>query len=205
MNRVLLVTDGIFHPPLIGRFVLHRLLRQVKGFQFQHTRSFEYLPTDLIDFNALVIYIHHEKISAKALAALDAFVSGGGGVLGIHTATASFMGQRDYFELLGGRFIEHGEVAPFDVKPVAGSTIFDGLPAFCVVDELYLHELHSRITVHFNAHLQGQNIPVVWTCKYGSGRICYASPGHRIQTLLNPTYQKVLKRGLSWVCQPKSD
>lgn len=217
MKKILLVTAGIFHPPFFGRMTLHKTLASSplpeeapfgddKGpgvrerFEFQHIRSMEKLPDDLEDFSALVIYLHHQKISGAALAALDKFVSNGGGILGVHTATAAFKEQWHYFEILGGRFIGHGPIEPFEVKPVPKSEIFAGIPAFTVKDELYIHELQPGITAHFTAMHEGDEVPIVWTYHYGQGRVCYAVPGHRTETMRNEIYQKVLQRGLAWIC-----
>lgn len=200
MKKVLLVTDGIFHPPFLARKALHDTLAKLDDFDFQHTHSMEKLPGNLKDFSAIVIYLHHKKISEQALVTLDNFVSNGGGILGVHSATAAFQKQIHYFEILGGRFIGHGPIEPFEVKPVLESEIFDGIPAFTVKDELYIHELQPGITPHFTAMHEGQEIPIVWTYHYGNGRICYAVPGHRTKTMKNETYQKILQRGLNWVC-----
>jgi len=200
MKKILLVTDGIFHPPFFGRVVLHKTLAELGGFAFQHIRSMEKLPDHLKDFSALVIYIHHKKISERALAALDDFVSNGGGILGVHSATASFQNQIHYFEILGGRFIGHGPVTPFEVKPTTESELFAGLTAFTVRDELYIHELQPGIRPHFTATHEGQEVPIVWTYQYGRGRVCYAVPGHLTETMRNEMYQKILQRGLVWVC-----
>jgi len=200
MKKVLLATDGFFHPPFSARKVLHKTLAELDGYEFQHVRSMEQLPENLNEFSAVVIYLHHQKISEGAISQLDGFVSNGGGILGVHTATAAFKEQRHYFEILGGRFIGHGPVAPFEVKPVPDSEVFVDIPPFSVKDELYIHELQPGITPHFTATHEGQEIPVVWTYYYGQGRVCYAVPGHRTETMRDKTYQKILQRGLAWVC-----
>lgn len=200
MKKILLVTDGIFHPPFSARKALHKTLAELNGFEFQHVHSMEKPPDNLKDFSALVIYIHHKKISERALAQLDEFVSIGGGILGVHSATASFQEQLHYFKILGGRFIGHGPVAPFEVRPVLGSEIFAGISTFTVKDELYIHELQPGITSHFTATHEGQEVPIVWTYQYGKGRVCYTVPGHRTESMRDETYQKILQRGLNWVC-----
>jgi len=200
MKKVLLVTDGIFHPALLARKALHKCLAELDSFEFRHAHSMETLPDNLKEFSVIVIYLHHKKISEQALAKLDDFVSNGGGILGIHSATAAFKKQLHYFEILGGRFIGHGPIEPFEVKPVSESEIFAGIPAFIVKDELYIHELQPGITPHFTATHDGQEIPIVWTYHYRQGRVCYAVPGHRTETMRDETYQKILKRGLTWVC-----
>jgi type 1 glutamine amidotransferase len=199
MKKVLLVTDGLFHPPLLARQILRRTLDALEGYSFQHIRSLEKLPADLNTFAAIVLYFHHEELSAAALEKLDAFVSTGGGLLGIHTATASFKKVPRYFEILGGRFIGHGPLEKFVVTPVGHKDVFSGIPAFEVLDELYMHELQPGIEVHFTANQEGEDIPVVWTYSFGEGKVCYATPGHRAETLRNKSFQKLLQQGLAWV------
>ena len=199
-NKILLVTDGIFHPPLLGRLRLHKMFSQMDGFSFAHISSLEKLPSNLSSFSALVLHYHHKTISPSALEQLDTFVKNGGGILAIHAATASFKQTLPYFKILGGRFIGHGKVESFKVEKVKDG-IFDGIDDFEVRDELYLHELEPGIEVHFMAKHEGKDIPVVWTYHYGKGKVCYAVPGHTTGTMYNETYQQVLRRGLTWVCE----
>ena len=198
-KKILLVTDGIFHPPLLGRLRLHKMFLQMNGFSLAHTSSLEKLPPDLSSCSALVLHYHHKVISTTTLEKLDAFVKNGGGILAIHAATASFKQTLPYFKILGGRFIGHGAVERFQVKRLE-SGIFDGLNDFEVRDELYLHELEPDIEVHFTAKHEGKDVPVVWTYRYGKGKVCYAVPGHTTGTMYNETYQQVLLRGLKWIC-----
>ncbi|MFZ5857985.1 MAG: ThuA domain-containing protein [Chloroflexota bacterium] len=199
MKNILLVTDGIFHPPLLGRLRLHKMFSQMGGFSFEHISSLEKLPTDLTSVSALVLHFHHKTISSSALERLDTFVKNGGGILAIHAATASFKQTLPYFKIIGGRFIGHGAVERFKVERVKDE-IFDGIDDFEVRDELYIHELEPGIEVHFTAKHEGKDIPVVWTYLYGKGKVCYAVPGHTTGTMVNKTYQEVLKRGLEWIC-----
>ena len=76
MKKVLLVTDGIFHPPYFGRMALQKSLAEMDGFEFQHIRSMEKLPADLKDSSRTGdLHYHHKRISQSALNSLDAFVS----------------------------------------------------------------------------------------------------------------------------------
>ena len=198
MKKVLLVTDGVFHPTFLGRLALHDALKQLEDFSFRHITSLEKLPRDLTSYSALALHYHHKKISSSALGKLDEFVKNGGGILAIHAATASFKETLPYFKILGGRFIGHGKVEPFEVTKVKDD-IFSGIENFVVKDELYIHELETDIEVHFTAKHEGKDIPVVWTYRYGDGKICYAVPGHTTGTMRNQTYQNILQRGLEWV------
>jgi len=198
MKKVLLVTDGIFHPPLFGRMTLHRVFHQMDGFSFQHIRSLEQLPMDMEKFSALVLHYHHKTISPSVLARLEWFIKNGGGILAIHAATASFKQSMPYFKILGGQFTGHGKVENFEVIKVRDD-IFTGISNFFIKDELYIHELEPGIEVHFTTKYQGKDVPVVWTYHYGRGSVCYTVPGHTTATMSHPMYQKILQRGLEWV------
>lgn len=147
----------------------------------------------------MVLYFHAADISPTALAKLDAFVGGGGGVLALHSATASFKEEPHYFEMLGGRFTGHGPVSTFALRPTAEAEVFEGVPAFTVRDECYLHETSPDITVHFTAQVGQLTVPAVWTYQYGAGRVCYAVPGHCASSMRHSLFQEVLRRGLAWV------
>ena len=200
MKKVLLVTDGIFHPTWLGRLTLHTILRQLDSYSFSHISSLEKLPADMESYSALVLHYHHKHISDSALKKLEQFSKNGGGILAIHAATASFKETMPYFKILGGRFIGHGKVENFEVQRIKND-IFGDIDNFIVKDELYIHELEPNIEVHFTAKLEEKDIPVVWTYRFGSGKVCYAVPGHTTRTMKNKTYQEVLKRGLIWVTE----
>jgi type 1 glutamine amidotransferase len=201
MKKILVVSDGFFHPPLVGRWVLKRTLAGWDGYAVKRLRSLEQLPPDLTDYAALVLYLHHKRISSAALDRFEAYITGGGGVLAIHSPTASYKDQPRFAEILGGRFVGHGPVGAYTLEPISPpGSLFGDLPPFQVVDELYHHALQPDIQVHFTAQERGQTIPVVWTRVHGLGRVCYACPGHRAESLRLAAYQVVLRQGLAWVC-----
>ncbi|PWH18597.1 MAG: hypothetical protein DDG60_00315 [Anaerolineae bacterium] len=195
---ILLVTDGIVHPPLAGRWALDRSLRALPGLRFEQIRSLENLPAEVERFAALVLYFHHKTLSPAALTRLESYARQGGGILALHSATASFKDCPPYFEILGGRFVAHGRVEPFEMVNCGGG-LFDDLPNFTLIDELYLHDFSAEIQVHFMSRHEGRDVPVVWTRHYGRGKICYAGPGHTAGSMNHPVYQDLLRRGLAWV------
>ena len=202
MKKVLLITDGIFHPPLLGCINLQRSLSELVDYQFQHIRSLEKLPVNLHEFSAVVLYFHHNTISDQALNKFDDFVLKGGGVLGVHSATASFKETDRFTDILGGKFIGHGPVETFAVTPVSPeSHIFQGILEFQVTDELYIHDLQPDIETHFAALHEEVQVPMVWTRNHGSGRVCYTCPGHRSAVFKQPAYREILVRGLKWAAE----
>jgi len=198
-RKILLVTDGLFHPPLRARRLLHSLFSEEPGSDVRRIRSLEELPQDLAGFNALVLYFHHRDISQDSLQRLSDYVLRGGGLLALHSATASFKGRPAYAALVGGSFAGHGPVSELQCTLVENSRVFSGLPDFTVRDELYLHRFEPDIQTHYTCVHDGEQVPVVWTREHGQGRVCVAVPGHTVSAMRSPIYREVLLRGLAWV------
>ena len=172
------------------------------GYHFRRVASLEALPGLKAEtFRGLVLYIHPEIISPAALESLEGFVRQGGGLLAVHSASASFKQEERYLDILGGRFREHGPIERFLVEPVAGlDEIFDSIPAFSVTDELYRHDYDADNRVHFDTAVGKEREPVVWTRRYGQGRVCYCALGHTVSSVRHPQVQRILQRGLGWAC-----
>ena len=201
-NRILLASSGLVHPSWLARRRLKHSLQTMPGYVFQQVTSLQVLPQlDMFSFKAIVLYFHLQAISASALDCLAELVRRGGGVLAIHSATASFKQEPRYFEILGGRFRTHGAIQAFTVRQtISSDDVFGHVGSFQIRDELYIHELAQEMTVHFEAMHAGTPVPVVWTRRYGAGRVCYAMPGHTAETMQHPMVHQILQRGLVWVC-----
>ncbi len=207
-TNILLVSAGFFHPPWLGRFWLRQTLQALPGTRSRQISTLEALPAiNPQEFQAIVLYIHQQKITPAALAALDQFVSQGGGLLAIHSATACFKNESHYFDILGGRFIRHEALCKLEIRPTQASEgLFAGINPFPLYEEPYEHEMNPNCTVHFDApHPQNpaddQRLPVVWTHHFGQGRVCYCLPGHRSAAMRHPVVREILQRGLNWVCR----
>lgn len=204
MKTVWLVSEGLIHPPLDGRLALGQALKRSGAFQVLQCRRLEQLPVDLSNVAAVVLYLHRQQVDDAALRRLLEYVAGGGGVLGVHSATASFKTSPAYFELLGGRFIGHGRVQPLQFRPLR-QDLFGGMAAFSVRDELYHHEFQPNVEVHWLASAGGEEAPAVWTYRYAAGRVCYLLPGHLGSSLRHPAVREIIRRGLNWVVSPAEE
>ncbi|MFZ4615123.1 MAG: ThuA domain-containing protein [Rectinemataceae bacterium] len=212
--RIILVDSGLFHPSLLARGRLLGLLKESNCEQILRVASLSALPADLSAWNVIVLYFHAAMAPESAISRLWSFVRAGGGILAIHSATASFKKQEAFGTLLGGHFAGHDAVGDCLLEPAGSDGPFAGLPAFRVRDEMYFHDLEPDIDIAFTARRCGSNgqpggldgrlpgvnppIPAVWTRRVGAGRVCHACPGHRAATLDNADYRRLILRGLSW-------
>ena len=142
---------GIIHPPLGARILLRKIMDGIPGLSIDWTSRVEDL-RKLTDkgFDGVLLYIHRQDISDTSLKALDYFSARGGGILALHSATASFKTRQAYSDILSGRFSGHGPVNSFTVHP-KGRGRFRDLGAFTVRDELYHHDISGDIDILYTA------------------------------------------------------
>lgn len=201
--KILLVSSGVFHPSWLGRLWLYSFLDALGEYRIKRAHSLEAIRNQtLSQYAAMVLYFHYKNISADALQALDQYTRSGGGLLALHSASASFKSEERYIEILGGRFERHGPVQNFQVEPAPQQgPVFQNIPAFDIQDELYRHSWESENQVHFSTEIEGMHEPVVWTRSFGLGRVCYCALGHRPAIMRHPCVQQILRQGLAWVCR----
>lgn len=198
---ILLISSGLFHPSLPARFSLRRFLQERCEAGLQSIASLEELPGLAVErFGALVLYIHQKAVSPRALDCLDAYLRQGGGLMALHSASASFKSEARYHDLLGGRFTGHGAVQSFEVEPVKGGEhVFPSTQGFSLRDERYLHEIRGGVQVHFVSVVGDERNPFAWTRRHGEGRVCYCAAGHTVASLRHPAVRGLIEEGLAWV------
>jgi type 1 glutamine amidotransferase len=199
-KNILLITDGIIHPSLFARYWLRKSLSQFPEYTYQHINSINKLVSKDPEFyNSLVLYYHHKNIEIDALEILKKYVINGGGILAIHSATASFKQNQKYFEILGGKFLHHDKPKKFAVTQSSSQEkIFGEIEEFIVYEELYQHQLFGENRIHFYTKIDNIEIPLVWTRKYGNGRICYITFGHIAGSMRQSQIINIIKNGLAW-------
>lgn len=188
---------------MAGRSALRSCLEKIPDLQLGEIARLNQIPRlDLENVQGMVFYFHHKQITRQALEQLDTFITRGGGLLAIHSASASFKTEPLYHRILGGHFREHGAVQEMRVLPAqSADAIFGDIAQFCVTDELYINDYDPHIQIHFYSPHEEVQEPVVWTHQHGAGRVCFCSLGHRADTMRHPSVQQIITRGLNWVCR----
>ncbi|MBD3344071.1 MAG: hypothetical protein GF401_03310 [Chitinivibrionales bacterium] len=131
--------------------------------------------------------------------ALRKWVQSGKGLLGVHGASISGKRNRNYQELIGGRFEKHPK--PFEVTlyPFHSRNQFtQGIAPFTVTDEFYLHTCNPDIEICLAALYNDEVHPMAWSRAEGKGRVAYLSPGHFPEVWNNKIWQAILVRMLAW-------
>jgi uncharacterized protein len=144
--------------------------------------------------------------SADQKAAILAFVSRGGGFVGVHSATDTLYEWPEYGSLVGAYFNDHpwtqrATVVVEDTSHPTTSTLGD---RFSIEEEFYRFRDNPRPRVHVLLRLDAASVsasgdyPLAWTNVYGSGRVYYNALGHFSETWLDRRFQDQVTAALSW-------
>lgn len=145
-------------------------------------------------------------LSAEQKQALLDFVRGGGGFVGIHSATDTLYRWPEYGELVGAVFQQHGPpttatVVVEDRQHPATRHLPDSYRYF---EEYYQFRQNPRPQAHILTHLDLASAgldgdrPLSWCKPYGAGRVYYNALGHFAATWDDPAFQAQVLQGLRW-------
>ena len=139
--------------------------------------------------------------------ALTHFVADGGGLLASHTASICFDDWSGWGDLVGGAWqwgvSSHPPWGPVTVDVVADHPVVDGLPGTFQLDDEVYGDLDVRPGVEVLAVARrtpdDDPQPVVWTYRFGAGRVVYDAFGHDVESLQHGTHAQLLGQALNWL------
>jgi len=195
-------TEGIYHDhPGTGR-LLRELLVAEPGLEAELSEDYEILASGLERFHTILFYTDVGSLTPAQEEGLLAYVRGGGGFFGLHTASASFRTNAGYHEMLNGTFDGHSPYMEFTVTVSDGDhPITRGLEAFTVHDELhYFAHDASRSQRLMEAYDPTTDATYAMALhhRYGAGRVFYFALGHDAGAHHHPTFRAVIRRGVQW-------
>jgi type 1 glutamine amidotransferase len=188
------------------------------GFDVEETQDPFLLERDLTGYDLIVVGwtqgMTTEDLSDKAEGRLLEAVAGGTGLAGWHGMTASFRSSLPYNLVLGASFVEHpggeGVEVPYDVRIVdRDHEVTHGVEDFEVASEQYYMQVDPAVhvlasTTFTGEHLpwlDGVEMPVAYTKRWGEGRVFYSSVGHLPKDLKIPAHERMVRQGLAWAAR----
>ncbi|MFD8492350.1 ThuA domain-containing protein [Amycolatopsis sp. NPDC059657] len=152
------------------------------------------------------------ELTKEQAAGLTGAVHAGTGFAGWHGGiVGTFTTNTDYLRMVGGLFLFHPEeFLEYEVTIDAPHPIVAGLSDFTVCTEQYwllsdsLNDVIARTAVTPSAGGHGPGLvsmPVVWTRRWGAGRLFFSAIGHRVADLEHPTVRELTHRGLVWAAR----
>ncbi|MCE9561729.1 MAG: ThuA domain-containing protein [Planctomycetes bacterium] len=200
--KVLFLGDNAGHKPA-DRFKQLEPVFAKRGIALTYTDKVEDLNAKTLgEYDALMIYANHTKISPEQEKALLEYVESGKGFVPLHCASYCFLNSPKYIELVGAQFRSHGggTFRTDIVKP--DHEIMKGYQAFSSWDETYVHTKHNEkdrtvLEVRTDGDLKE---PWTWIRTQGKGRVFYTAWGHDNRTWEHPGFQNLVERGVRWSC-----
>jgi type 1 glutamine amidotransferase len=144
-------------------------------------------------------------------AALQRYIRGGGGFVGIHSAVGSMRSWPWFWALIGGSFVRHPKLQEFTLRVIDAqhpSTAFMDA-SFRWSDEFYfLRDIPPDLHVLLAGELatlddaqkpQGEATrPLAWCHLFEGGRAWTTTLGHRKEHYADPFFQRHLLGGIRW-------
>lgn len=142
-------------------------------------------------------------------------VQGGTGLAGCHGGMCdSFRNNVDWQFMTGGQWVAHpgNDNVKYTVEiKQSSSPIVQGIEDFTVESEQYYLHVDPAVEVlattrfpvadgphRFN---KAVDMPVVWTKRWGHGRVYYNSLGHKANIIEMPSVKELMARGLLWAAE----
>lgn len=155
-------------------------------------------------------------------AAFKRYIQGGGGFVGIHSATGSERKWEYYQAVAGGKFKRHPKQQPFNIRAVDRKhpatlhlpaeftwgpdecyyheNLNKGIKPLLVVDPSKLNDPQKDV---YPGKRFGDAMPIAWYQTYDGGREFYTALGHNIPQYKDPLFTKHILGGILWAMGEK--
>lgn len=168
---------------------------------------------------AAIVFANSNNEAFETQAQRDSFrryIRGGGGFVGIHSASGSEREWPWFWSLLGGKFKRHPKIQPFKIRVVdTNHPATRDLPAtFTWDDECYYlenlsknirpllvtdpHKLDDPKKQEYPGDLFGDAMPLAWYQEFEGARSFYTALGHKKEHYQNPILVKLIRGGILW-------
>lgn len=157
------------------------------------------------------------EISKEQAANVSAAVQQGTGLAGCHGGMCdSFRNNVDWQFMTGGQWVAHpgndGVDYTVEIKH-SSSPLVEGIEDFQVCSEQYYLHVDPAVEVLATTRFpivngphslnKAVDMPVVWTKRWGVGRVYYNSLGHHADIVDMPQVKELMRRGLLWAAEGK--
>ncbi|MBU8914106.1 MAG: ThuA domain-containing protein [Spirochaetales bacterium] len=219
MKKALIVWGGWDgHEPEQVAGVCAGLLRDA-GFEVEISNRLDSLadPETLSQLDLIVPVWTMATIENAYVEAVSAAVASGVGIAGCHGGMCDAFRDSVLWEFItGGSWVAHpgGDGINYTVNIRNNSSaLMDGVKDFAVTSEQYYLHVDPAVEVlattripsfkWFHSSNGVVDMPVVWTKRWGHGRVFYNSLGHHADIFDIPEAREIQRRGLLWAADGK--
>ncbi len=148
-------------------------------------------------------------ITEEQGAAIKDFVTAGNGFYALHNCSHISLSSKNYREVMGGAYISHPPLRPFQVRATANThPITEGMTPFMVNDEQHYvtYDKDPKYIILEAENIDGlrfENLGTKsvsgWAYDFGKGRVVFTAVGHTIHAMWAPQYIEIQKRSVRWL------
>lgn len=202
--RVLVFTKtaGYRHESIPAGVAAVAMLGAEHGFEVQATEDADVFAADTLAAYAAVLFLSTSGtvLGDAHRTALESYVRGGGGFVGVHAASATEYDWPFYAELVGARFHSHPEVqdaTAYVTDPSHPATRHLPAGGWVHTDEWYDYlqapgpAVRVLLTVDESTYTGGRmgaHHPIAWCRGLDAGRSFYTALGHTVQCYEDPLF-----------------
>ena len=176
-----------------------------------------FLAPDLAELDLIVPIWTMGKITREQLDPVIEAVANGTGLAGCHGGMCdAFHGETSWQFMTGGTWVSHpggGDVRYRVEFRHSTSPLVSGLEDFEVTSEQYYLHVDPAVEVlattrfptatYYHAPNGPVDMPVVWTKRWGAGRVFYSSLGHDAAIAGMKSPAEIMRRGFVWAAEGK--
>lgn len=210
-------TSAWRHDSIDAGVAMMRELGDEQGWSVHHTEDAGYLTAGRLSATDVVVFLNTtaDVLDEPAREALQSFVEGGGGFVGIHSASDTEYGWEWYGDLVGAYFRSH----PNNPNVSNADVIVErhDHPATEMLpevwnrdDEWYNFDRNPRqnpdivvlasldeSTYDAEPDPMGDH-PIIWYREMGNGRSFYTGLGHTIESYAEPLFREHITGAIRW-------
>ncbi|KAH6695020.1 glycosyl hydrolase [Plectosphaerella plurivora] len=206
---------------------IRRIATETGLFKVTETEDADLFITDkALSAYSVVVFLHNtgDFLSQDQITALQTFVRGGGGFVGIHAAGAGLRSNEWYGRLIGAHFNGHPDPEKGTILVDAQASSSPGgrfiLNDCCQTrhewqDEFYNFTTHPRQnpglsvlllgdTATFSGGKMGNDHPLCWYQEFEGGRSFYTALGHFDEAYTDVWFMDMITRGVIWAGRAES-
>lgn len=220
MKKALIVQGGWKgHEPEEVSDIFRSVLEE-NGFEVEVSDTLDaFLDADkLLSLDLIVPVWTMGEITKDQVKNVSEAVQKGVGLAGCHGGMCdSFRTNVDWQFMTGGQWVAHpgndGVEYVVNVKH-SSSPLVDGITDFAVKSEQYYLHVDPAVEVLATTRFpvvegphslnKAVDMPVVWTKRWGVGRVYYCSLGHHADIVDMPPVKELMRRGFVWAAEGKS-
>lgn len=207
--------DG-HEPEQVAQIFERTLVKE--GFAVEVSDTLEALETtDLNGLHLILPVWTMGEISREQVNAVSEAVANGTGIAGCHGGMCdAFRTSVQWQFVTGGNWVSHpgGDGVEYEVNILQSSSpIVAGLSDFAVKSEQYYLHVDPAVEVlattrfptvtWYHSSNGVVDMPVVWTKRWGLGRVFYNSLGHHADIFDIPEALELMRRGFLWAAEGK--